>query len=63
MAIDYLIEELKLHKEAIMMLKGYSSSKRILIFNYYQLFRETVQNLLNAFYLNKALRKDKEILR
>jgi hypothetical protein len=46
-----------------MMLKGYSSSKRILIFNYYQLFRETVQNLLNALYLNKALRKDKEILR
>jgi hypothetical protein len=63
MAIDYLIEELKLHKEATMMLKGYSSSKRILIFNYYQLFRETVQNLLNALYLNKALRKDKEILR
>jgi hypothetical protein len=63
MAIDYLIEKLILHKEATMMLKSYSSSKRILIFNYYQLFRETVQNLLNALYLNKALRKDKGILR
>jgi hypothetical protein len=63
MAIDYLIEKLKLHKEGIMMLRGYSSFKRSLFSNYYQPFRETVQNLLNAFYLNKALRKDKEILR
>jgi hypothetical protein len=63
MAIDYLIEKLKLHKERIMILRGYSSSKRSPFFNHYQLFRESVQNLLNAFYLNEALRKDKEILR
>jgi hypothetical protein len=46
-----------------MILRGHSSSKRSLIFNYYKLFRESVQNLLNALYLNKALRKDKGILR
>jgi hypothetical protein len=57
MAIDYLIEVLKLHKEGIMTLRGYSSSKRSLFFNHHQLFRESVQNLLNALYLNKALKK------
>jgi hypothetical protein len=57
MAIDYLIEVLKLHKEGIMMLRGYSSSKRSSFFNPYQLFRDTLQNLLNALYLNKALKK------
>jgi hypothetical protein len=45
------------------MLRDYSSSKRSPFFNNNQLFRETVENLLNALYLNKALRKDKEILR
>jgi len=45
------------------MLRDYSSSKKSSFFNHYQLFGETVQKLLNAPYLNKALRKDKEILR
>jgi len=45
------------------MLRDYLNSKRSSFFNYYQLFRETVQNLLSALYLNEALRKDKEILR
>jgi ERCC4-related helicase len=57
MAIDYLIEVLKLPKEEIMILRGYSSSKRSSFFNRHQLFRETPQNLLNALYLNKALKK------
>jgi hypothetical protein len=57
MAIDYLIEVLKLRKEGIMMLKGFSSSKRSAFFNHHLFFRETVQNLLNALYLNKALKK------
>jgi len=57
MAIDYLIEVLKLHKEGIMMLRGCSSSKRSSFFNPHQLFRESVHNLLNALYLNKALKK------
>jgi len=57
MAIDYLIEVLKLHKEGVMILRGYSSSKRSSVFNPHQLFRESVQNLLNALYLNEALKR------